>query len=76
VRIPFSVRSIPGDGELLQPTVVLLHRYVTTGEWKNHDPSRFARHYGDVGALLALPDVRDLLDDRRPGPTSTKTFVS
>ena len=44
--------------------VVLLHRDVTTGEWKNHDPSRFARHYGDIGALLALPDVRELLDDR------------
>jgi hypothetical protein len=43
--------------------VVLLHRDVTTGEWKNQDPSRFARHYGDVGALLALTDVRELLDD-------------
>jgi hypothetical protein len=55
--------------DVLHPTrtlwekVVLLHNDVTSGELKDQDASRFARHYGDVGALLALTEVRDLLDD-------------
>jgi hypothetical protein len=58
----FSVDVLHPARTLWEKTV-LLHKDVTTGEWKNQDPSRFARHYGDVGALLTLHDVRDLLDD-------------
>jgi len=43
--------------------VVLLHHDVTSGAWRGHqDPSRFARHYGDVGALLGLDEVTGALE--------------
>lgn len=45
--------------------VVLVHHDVTSRAWQSHrDPSRFARHYGDIGALLGLDEVKDVLDDQ------------
>lgn len=45
--------------------VVLLHHDVTSKAWQGHrDPSRFARHYGDIGALLGLDEVKGVLDDK------------
>lgn len=45
--------------------VVLLHNEVTTDAWREHpDPSRFARHYGDIGAVLKLPEVTRFLEHR------------
>jgi Nucleotidyl transferase AbiEii toxin, Type IV TA system len=59
----FSV-DVLHPARTLWEKVVLLHNDVTTGRWRDQEPSRFARHYGDVGALLALNDVRDALDGR------------
>ena len=57
VRVLHPVRT-------LWEKIVLLHTDVESGTWReNPDPSRFARHYGDVGALLSLPEIRDLLAD-------------
>ena len=57
VRVLHPVRT-------LWEKIVLLHTDVESGAWReNPDPSRFARHYGDIGALLSLPDVQDLLAD-------------
>ncbi|MCZ7533280.1 MAG: nucleotidyl transferase AbiEii/AbiGii toxin family protein [Acidimicrobiia bacterium] len=45
--------------------VVLLHHDVTSNAWKRHqDPSRFARHYGDIGALLGMDEVKVMLNDQ------------
>lgn len=45
--------------------VVLVHGDVASGAWRERaDPTRFARHYGDIGALLGLHEVRRTLSDR------------
>jgi len=44
--------------------VILVHDNVASGAWREHaDPTRFARHYGDIGALLGLDSVQRTLDD-------------
>lgn len=37
--------------------VVLTHTQVTNGKFLELEPTRVGRHYGDIGALLALDDV-------------------
>ncbi|MEX2374249.1 MAG: nucleotidyl transferase AbiEii/AbiGii toxin family protein, partial [Dehalococcoidia bacterium] len=41
--------------------VVLLHSLVESGEFEQAEPTRIGRHYGDVGALLALSAVTEAL---------------
>jgi len=44
--------------------VSLVHSDVASGAWREHrDPSRFARHYGDIGALLNVSIVQEALSD-------------
>lgn len=43
--------------------VVLLHSLVESGEFERAEPTRIGRHYGDVGALLALSAVAEALAD-------------
>lgn len=44
--------------------VSLVHSDVVSGDWREHrDPSRFARHYGDIGALLNVSNVQEALAD-------------
>jgi hypothetical protein len=44
--------------------VVLVHSDVVSGAWRlQADPTRFARHYGDIGALLGLGEVLQVLED-------------
>jgi hypothetical protein len=63
-----DLRSFPiqvlHPARTLWEKVVLLHHDVTSNAWRDHrDPSRFARHYGDIGALLGLDEVRSALTD-------------
>lgn len=44
--------------------VCLVHSEVASGAWREHrDPSRFARHLGDIGALLDVSIVQETLAD-------------
>lgn len=59
----FPVRVLH-PARTLWEKVVLVHDNVASGAWREHaDPTRFARHYGDIGALLGLNDVQRTLDD-------------
>jgi len=59
----FEVRVLH-PARTLWEKVVLVHDDVASGAWRRHaDPTRFARHYGDIGALLGLADVRLMLGD-------------
>ena len=42
--------------------VTLLHTDVASGKWREKEPTRFARHYGDIGALLGVDAVRTILE--------------
>jgi len=44
--------------------VSLVHSDAVSGAWRERrDPSRFARHYGDIGALLDVSIVQEALAD-------------
>jgi hypothetical protein len=43
--------------------IVLLHTDVVTDAWRSKDATRFARHYGDIGALLGVADVVNAIAD-------------
>jgi len=48
--------------------VVLVHALVESGDFEKVEPTRIGRHYGDIGALLALSAVTSALvdaDERR-----------
>lgn len=59
---PFPV-DVLHPARTLWEKVVLLHTDVTTGLWKEREPSRFVRHYGDIGALLRLHEAKEALGD-------------
>ena len=60
---PFDVRVLH-PARTLWEKVVLVHNAVASGAWRLHaDPTRFARHYGDIGALLGLGEVSQTLGD-------------
>ena len=60
---PFQVRVLH-PARTLWEKVVLVHNDVASGAWRLHaDPTRFARHYGDIGALLGLGEVSRTLGD-------------
>ncbi|MFV9672718.1 MAG: nucleotidyl transferase AbiEii/AbiGii toxin family protein [Acidimicrobiia bacterium] len=59
----FDVRVLH-PARTLWEKVILVHGDVASGVWKEHaDPTRFARHYGDIGALLLLGEVQRTLRD-------------
>jgi hypothetical protein len=53
---PFEV-PVLHPARTLWEKVVLTHTQVTNGEFLELEPTRVGRHYGDIGALLALDDV-------------------
>lgn len=60
--VPFIVRVLH-PARTLWEKVMLLHVSASSADRAERELLRIARHYGDVGALLAQPDVRATLAD-------------
>lgn len=60
--VEFSV-DVVHPARTLWEKVALLHTEASNETWRDRNASRYVRHYGDVGALLGLADVREMLAD-------------